>query len=326
MKRTHISLPVAFACVIYAFIACSKNDRDIYIDTDSQNHLTEPETFAGAVNIDSILGLETIAAVPYPNSGSFKCSIERIYKDSVLYNDKGPGSSSIVKVDKNPGAGKYYSWPQGLAIDSVTGSINVTASAGGYRYTVGFVKNGTRDTCLQNIIISGATYKDGIYVLANNDTLAYPYFNADPAGAAICDNSGDNDYQDNQGHGNGNHKCEFDAADPKGKKGRANSKHVKVRTISGAINLKKTQEEGAFGATVPVNGQGIMVPVYYKLQDKGNKTLQKVNVQVIYYDRQTDIPVSLVSYINRRKSRTESRALITPDGNPRPPLIVITRS
>ncbi|RYF96606.1 MAG: hypothetical protein EOO00_02295 [Chitinophagaceae bacterium] len=326
MKRTHISIPIAMAFVIYAFIACTKNNADQYIDTSSSTQLIEQETFAGPVNIDSILKMETIAAIPFPQSGSFNCQIGQLYHDSILYDQKGSSSSFVVKVNKNPGVGKYYSWPQGLAIDSVTGSINVTASTGGYRYIVGFVKSGSRDTCLQQILIAGATYKDGVYVLGNNDTLIYPYFNANPAGTAICDNSGDGDYQDNQGNGNGNHRCEFDAEDHQGKKGRANIKHVKVRTISGAINLRKTLEEGAFGTTTPANGQGIMVPVYYKLQDKGNKALQKVNVQLIYYNSQTEIPATLLSYIDRRKTRTESRALIAPDGNPRPPLIVITRS
>jgi hypothetical protein len=326
MKTTLLACPLILLFIAYNFSACSKGDHDEFVETAAAANLAEPETFPALANLDSILRLETIAPIPFPKSGSYRCNIERIYKDSLLFDEKGDGKEFIVKVDKKPGTGKFYSWPVGLSIDSITGSINVTNSQGGYRYTVGFVKAGTKDTCLQDIIISGATYKDGVYVLGNNDTLALPYFNGNPAAGAICDQSGDDDYQDNNGHGNGNDKCEFDAEDHQGKKGRANSKHVKVRTVSGAINLKKTLEEGAFGSANPSNGQGIMVPIYYKLNDKGQKALQKVNVQVLYFNSQNEIPLSLVDYINRRKVRSESRTLITPDGNPRPPLIVITRS
>ncbi|RYY09528.1 MAG: hypothetical protein EOO04_38255, partial [Chitinophagaceae bacterium] len=223
--------------ILYNFAGCRKT-TDEFIISDPLAYLAEPESFPVQVNLDSLLRLESGAPLVFPVSGTYNCLPRPLFKDSVLYNMSNGQKDFIVKVDNNPGKGKYYSWPQGLVIDSLSGSVNISASQSGYRYAVGFVRAGTRDTCLQNIIISGASYKDSVYVIGNDDTLAHPYFNADPNWQSICDASGDDDYQDENGHGNGNDKCEFDAEDNKGKKGRANSKHVKVRTISGVINLK----------------------------------------------------------------------------------------
>lgn len=302
---------------------CSKSDEEsVYAPLPF--NLSEPETFPGKVNLDSILQLEVIAPLPFPVSGKYNCSKPGLYRDSVFYNTGQGKSDFIVNSMVAPRSGKFFSWPMGLVIDSLTGSINVSASQPGYRYTVGFVKSGSRDTCLMDIVLAGASYKDQVYVLGQNDTLALPYFNGEPSGPSVCDASDDNDYPEKQGKGNS--KCEFDAEDAAGKHGRANEKNVKVRTISGIINLKKTLEEGAFGSASPSNGQGIIVPVYYKLNDRGAKALQKINVQLVYFDRKEDIPVSLLSYMGRKRYRLDNRYIISPNGNPRPPLIVITRS
>lgn len=275
------------------------------------------------INIDSLLRTETPGAVPLPVNG--RCINGPIYPDSLIYLRPDGGADYIIYPINNPGVGKYYSWPQGLRLDSLTGSINVSASETGLRYKIGFVKKGTTDTCIRTIILAGASYIDSIYVLGNNDTLAYPYFNADPRTSSICDASDDTDYPGIPGRGNGNNKCEFDAADTRGKKGNANQKKVKVRTISGVINLKKTFEEGAFGPN-PVNGQAITVPIYYELNDQSGMALQKVDVQLVYYHSRSEIPAALINYIQEKRTDIISLSLILPLGNPRPPIIVITRS
>jgi len=302
---------------------CSKSDEES-VYSPLPVDLSEPETFPFKVNLDSILQLEVIAPLPFPVSGKYNCAKPGLYHDSIFYNLGNAKSDFIVKSNVAPGSGKFFSWPMGLVIDSLTGSINVSASSPGYRYTVGYVKSGSRDTCLMDIVLAGASYKDQIYVLGQSDTLAFPYFNGEPSGPSPCDTSDDNDYPEKKGKGNS--KCEFDAEDAAGRHGRANKKNVKVRTISGIINLKKTLEEGAFGSSAPSNGQSIVVPVYYKLNDRGAKALQKINVQLLYFDRKEDIPVSLLSYMGRKRSRIDNRYIISPNGNPRPPLIVITRS
>lgn len=88
------------------------------------------------VNLDSLLRVETPASVPSPAKG-VHCPDGPKYKDSVIYIESKSGNY-IVRPINNPGAGKYYSWPQGMVLDSVTGSINVTKSETGLRYKIGF--------------------------------------------------------------------------------------------------------------------------------------------------------------------------------------------
>jgi hypothetical protein len=320
--KTKIDSYLASLLIVCAVVAGCNKDREIIVPVNEA--LEAPESFPGMISLDSLYALETIAEVPFPQSARYNCTAKPFFRDSVIYGKSGAPHNHIVRVDNNPGNGKFFSWPAGLAIDSITGSINVSASQGGFKYAVGFVKNGSKDTCLQNIIIAGASYLDGVYVIGNNDTIARPYFNGDPSGTIVCDASNDNDYPGNSG--NGNAKCEFDAADQHGKKGRANGKHVKVRTVSGEINLKRTLAEGAFGSTSPSNGQGIVVPVYYRLNDKGGKALQKISVQIVFFDSKDDIPTTLLAYIARKRVQAQTKSLIFPSGTPRPPLIVITRS
>ena len=76
--------------------------------------------------------------------------------------------------------GTYLSWPDGLKMNAGTGAINLTKSETGQRYSVAFVKSGTTDTCMSQLIVAGAAYMDSVYVLSESDTTAKPYFNANP--------------------------------------------------------------------------------------------------------------------------------------------------
>ena len=108
------------------------------------------------------------------------CSYSPDYGDTLIYPQPTTTQDYIVVPINNPGTGRYFSWPEGMVIDSATGAINITKSETGERYAIGFVKEGTTDTCVQTLIIAGASYMDSVYVLANNATKAVPYFNANP--------------------------------------------------------------------------------------------------------------------------------------------------
>lgn len=238
---------------------------------------------------------------------------------------RGPGNDHIISPLNAPGVGKYISWPQGLQLDSVTGAINVTKSETGARYMVGFVKNGTNDTCSREIILAGITYLDNIYVLSQNDTLAQPYFNADPSLNAVCDPNTDNTPSGNQ--------CEFDDGEdddngngqgdepPAGQ--RANDQHVKVRTTNGVINLKRSFEEGAFGPN-PKNGARKDVTIYYRLNDCSNKALQKITIRLLYYEKRSDVPQALANDVAARRNDFFFSRYISSPLAPRPPQIIVT--
>jgi hypothetical protein len=248
---------------------------------------------------------------------------------------RGPNNDHKIKPKNDPGTGLYYAWPAGLEIDHTTGEINVTKSETGARYIIGFVRNGGTDTCLTDITIGGVTYVDSVYVLGNNDTLALPHFNANPIPTSICDASDDTDYPGNSsGSGGGNEKCEFDdgsdddnangTADEPPPGQRANDQKVRVRTLSGIINLKKTLDEGAFGPN-PKNGDSKEVTIYYRLNDCSVKALQKIKVNLIYYEKKSDIPAEVLNDVRIKRTSFMEARIIAPDGKPRPPQIFVTR-
>ena len=267
------------------------------------------------------------------------CPNAPFYGDSILTGEYKKKKPLIKKVLNNPGEGIYFAKPTGLDIDRSTGAINVGNSEGGVRYTVGFIRASTNDTCFTTVIISGISYVDSIYVLSLNDTLAKPYYNARPKINVPCDNSDDSDYpHTGGGKGKGNDKCEYDDDEDKDKKNdndndyedepppgqTANEQKVRVRTISGIINLKKTLAEGAFGKN-PVNGTSKEVMIYYRLNDGSKKSLKKVKVKLLYYDKKSDVPEHIVKEIKKKRKEFLTETPLIAYEKPRPPLIVITR-
>jgi hypothetical protein len=238
------------------------------------------------------------------------------FGDSIVYLKPKTGGDFFVNPVNNIGLdGTYISWPEGLKINRITGAINLSQSETGVRYNVAFIKKGTTDTCVSQLIVGGITYLDAIYDLNQNDTLAKPMFNADPYGASVCDASDDIDYPDN--NGNGNSKCVFDDDSP-GQ--RANGQKLRVRTKSGIINLKKSVEDGLFGKN-PKNGTSKMVQIRYKLNDASQKAAQKIVVQVVYYDNVSSIPYAMQKEIAGKRANMFNYKIVK--GKPRPPFLII---
>jgi hypothetical protein len=307
-NKVHTSL-LAFTTLLLVFFACSKSKIT-----------------------------QEVKSIPFPDEIELnQCTLAPDYGSKIICPQwRGPNSDYKIKPKNDPGPGLYYAWPEGLIIDPATGEINVTKSETGARYVIGFVPTGGNDTCLTDITIGGVTYVDSVYVMAVNDTLALPHFDANPIPTSLCDASDDTDYPGNNGNGNGggNTKCEFDdgsdddngngTADEPPPGQRANDQKVRVRTISGIINLKKTLDEGAFGAN-PKNGDKKQVTVYYRLNDCSQKALQKIKVDLIYYEKKSDIPVQLLNETRVKRNNFMEARIIDPNGKPRPPQIFVTR-
>lgn len=306
-NKLHIRLAIAFAALLVIF-ACSKSKTT-----------------------------EDAKTAPFPSQVTLNnCLIAPDYGSSVICPAwRGPNNDHKIKPKNDPGPGKYYAWPQGLVIDQNSGEINVTKSETGARYIIGFVKTGNTDTCFTELVVAGVTYVDSVYVLESNDTLALPHFNANPSPTSVCDASDDTDYPGNgSNNGGGNDKCEFDdgsdddngngAADEPPSGQRANDQKVRVRTVSGIINLKKTLADGAFGSN-PKNGDSKEVTIYYRLNDCSVKALQKIKVNLTYYEKKSDIPVTLMNDVRTHRTAFMEARIIAPDGKPRPPQIFVTR-
>jgi hypothetical protein len=280
---------------------------------------------------------EDSSSIPFPNEVVLNACLNAPDwgSSTICPQFRGPNNDHKIKPKNDPGVGKYYSWPLGLVLNENTGEINVTKSETGARYIIGFIRAGSTDTCLTEMVIAGVTYVDSVYVLSSNDTLALPHFNANPLPTSICDASDDTDYPgNNSGSGGGNAKCEFDdgsdddnangAADEPPAGQRANDQQVRVRTLSGVINLKKTLADGAFGLN-PQNGDSKEVTIYYRLNDCSVKALQKIKVNLIYYEKKSDIPAQLLEEVRGHRNAFMQARIIDPNGKPRPPQIFVTR-
>jgi hypothetical protein len=290
-------LPLLTFVLLLVSIACNKGNSPDHTDNDQDNE--------EVINANTPLSVNAATCPNAPN-----------YGDSIIFTQPKTGGDIFAEPINNIGiTGTYLSWPEGLRLNRTTGAINVSQSETGVRYNIAFIKKGTTDTCVSQLILGGITYLDHIYVLDQNDTLAKPIFNANPFGPSICDDSDDTDYPDN--NGTGNNKCVFDDASPGSK---ANDQKLRVRTKSGIINLKKSVADGLFGANVK-NGDFKMVPIQYKLNDASSRAIQTVTVQVMYFDKLSSIPTPLQVEISTKNFSMFSYQVV--NGKPRPPLIII---
>jgi hypothetical protein len=255
-----------------------------------------------APNYQDTLVIEKVdSMIPLPQTGIVQCLESPNYGDSIIYPQPTNNGQDYIINAVNPGTGSYLSWPKGLILDKTTGAINVTKSETGIRFTIGFVKAGSTDTCLETVILAGSSYIDSIYVLSSNDTLAAPYFNANPYAASACQT------------GNG---CAFDISGKASKTGMSINKHT------GAITLKDYKK--IFGPT-PFNGEMVLVPIDYSINDNSNNAIQQLTVAMVYFDRKSNIPQDVLEYIRLKRANILQDVLIDVANNPRPPLVVITR-
>ena len=284
-------------------ISCRKSATEIV----SQGSTTTPpkDTIPVVTKTDTA----SVLVTPFPQAPVTGCSYSPDYGDSIIFPQPVTGSDYIVRPINNPPAGKYYAWPLGMVIDSVTGAIDVTQSQTGMRYAIGFVKSGGTDTCLSTLIIGGADYMDSVYVLANGATTAAPYYDANAALSNVC-------------AGNG---CTFDVT------GSAAKQKVIIDKNTGVIDLTKTLNGtsllglgGAFGL-LPADGSTITTTIYYKLNDASNQALQHIDVQIAYYTTKNIINSGLLGSLTNKLDNILSGNLITLGANPRPPLIIIVR-
>jgi len=291
MKRNLLTGSLILISVLLFTTACKKSS----IITSSVPGGNSPH--------DTTLAVQT---VPYPANPVPECGNAPDYGDSIVFTQPANSSDYYVYPQNNQGIdGTYLAWPSGLNLNSKTGAIDLTKSETGQRYEVAFVRNGTTDTCMSQLIVAGAAYMDSVYVLAVSYTTAKPYFNANPYGPPVC--------QGTQGKG-----CQFDYNN------YAHNQGIEIDQNTGFINLQKTMKNSLFGL-IPINGTTVMTTIYYKLNDNSNYAPQKIQLQLMFYNHKSDIPSSLLSNVTNKLLNTLSNLLISTTPSTRPPIIIITR-
>ena len=294
---------VAALTLLFSFAACHKAITDASTQTTASTN-RDPDT---PVETDKA-GRTHVTYPLHPLTGCFPAPL---YGDTILYPQPTGGADNIVSIVNDPGRGHYFSWPAGLSLNEHTGAINLSKSETGQRYAIGFVKDGTQDTCLSTLIIGGADYMDSVYVLGNGATIANPYFDANAYQASDCSGPG------NSGH------CAFDV------NGSATGQGIFIDKFSGEIDLEKTLNGdrnivGAFGSA-PVNGAVVNATITYSLKKHSNSAPQSITVTLKYYDSMSQVDPAIVAAIQMRLLNIMSGNLISYYTNPRPPLIVIVR-
>jgi len=293
MKRT---LPIGLAILLsgcFCAISCKKSEDAVPVNTNVSRQDTTLTTVNTTVH-------------PYPVTPTQECVYLPNYGDSIVYPKPASGNFYVSPQNTQGIQGTYISWPGGLIINATTGTINVTLSQTGQRFDIGFIQYGTTDTCISQVIIAGTAYVDSIYVLAQGNPTSAPYFNANPNIPSPCQNSG---------KGNG---CQFDYFDFAKKQG------FDVNKQTGIINLQKTSNN-IFGKN-PINGATVNTTIFYKLNDNSNYAPQQIPLQMIYYNRRSDIPPALLATITARRNSAINNQLLTKGPSPtRPPIVIITR-
>ncbi len=305
-KNTHL-YSLLFLAICLTVLACQKSlSRAGAGPTGQTQDSTQlPQDTVPVKKPDSVA-----TTPPYPQTAVTGCAYAPNYGDSIIFPQPATSQDYIVHPTNDPGPGKYFSWPIGLVIDSLTGAIDVTKSETGMRYAIGFVKSGTNDTCLNTLIIGGAAYMDSIYVLSDGATTAVPYYDANAYMAAACSS------------GSG---CAFDVT------GSATNARVVIDKSTGVIDLEKTLNGtsllgGVFGL-LPLNGvKSAVIPIYYRINDASNSALQHIDVQFEYYYSKSQMNPGLIIGLLTKLDNILTGNLISTTSNPRPPLIFIVRS
>lgn len=264
---------------------------------DSTGHADSAHATVGTVN------------VPYPITPLLGCNYSPDYGDSIVFPQPANGQDYVIFPVNNQGVdGTYLSWPGGLVLNAQTGAIDLTKSETGARYDIGFVKVGTTDTCLSQLIIAGAAYMDSVYVLSQNEIYADPYFNANPDAPSVCSGS------------SGGPGCQFDYNNA------AKNQGVVIDNHTGIIDLQNTMKNSLFGL-LPIDGTTVNTTIYYKLDDNSNYAPQKIGLKLMFYNKKSNIPPSILGTITNNLLNTLQDLLLgRSSSSPRPPLIIITRN
>lgn len=255
-----------------------------------------------------------------PNERNLNAICEAFsYSDTVFYINDGASYKILPLQNLN---GIFSSIPEGLALDSLTGEIDINASETGLRYRVSFSPANSDQSCELDIVISGVNYLDKIYVIDQQERIAFPVFNGDSSGVSPCPEDDDDDDDDD---------CKFDEDGPDGTD--LSDIGIEVSASTGEIDLEQTILNSAFGIN-PANGAILDATMYYRLNDSSLKALNSIAIRLFYFETLTDVPQSLIdeiedknkqilrvntpnSYINARLAQDNLSV------KPRPPYLII---
>jgi hypothetical protein len=228
------------------------------------------------------------------NNKNVKCNLIA-YKDTLFFVENFKGSDlKINPLVRNKG--EYGAYPEGLELNKSNGEINITKSESGLKYSVFFVPDKTQDTCFTYLTISGVDYASKIYLIDKNDKVASPIYNNNPLLPIPGVNSGKTEFDDGDDDDNGDGTADEPLAGqeviPQG---------LDISKIDGKIKLDNSLKKGLFG-TNPKSGSNKKLKLFYRLDDKSGKGLNKIELEFHYYEKESEVPKSLKDKILENQS------------------------
>jgi hypothetical protein len=223
-----------------------------------------------------------------PRDNSVHSSVSRLsYGEKTFFVDQNNGDKNISPISTPDVEGHFTSIPAGLALNRISGVINLEKSQSGQPYKIFYVnKRGVLIDSFR-IVISGLDYVDGIYnskeVKSKFGQKANAIYSGDeskpiPSNFLNSFVASVNDKDDDSGDVTG----------------------LSINPRDGSLDLKRSMDEGFFGKS-PGNGAYKELVVKYRLGDKSGRKLNKQKIRLFYFENESRIPESLHSILKDRK-------------------------
>lgn len=223
------------------------------------------------------------------------------YGDSIFYLR----SSDYYISPVSNVAGTYSAFPEGLELEPSTGRIRIGLgkSETGMRYKIRFTSStGKKDSTM--IVVAGVNYFDKYYNIPQNDSIAYPLYNASynktlPAGSFTADND-----------------------------------KVAINPQNGQINLKQTWRNGFANDLNPADPWK-EIKIEYRLNDASNMADNEIRILLYYYNNMGEIAQEIKDIVKAHETmllgiqpiasgNISAHRVMGPSAlKPRPPCVII---
>lgn len=264
-----------------------------------------------SLSISSLLLLTHCSKKDSTTPGPPISSARLSYGDSIFYLK----NSTYTISPTTAGTGTYAAYPDNLLIDPNTGKITVAVNGNdgnsqtGLWYKIMFTSAATKETDSTFILLSGLTYVDKFYQLAQNDSIIYPIYNADPTKAI-----------------------------PKGNYDIQHDNTFAINPANGQINILECMRRGYF--TKPADNMGWKkTTIKYAINDKSGGATNSIDIVLYYYHTLAEVPSNVSNLMQAHQSMTlgmRTTAIPSTQGKidtnlpsdlslskPRPPCVVI---
>jgi hypothetical protein len=268
MKKAYLFLIITLVAWMFA---CNPNLNNDDVSPDDNNTSSNPQ------NTNNQTSTQT-------NSTKGNCNLIA-YKDTLFFLENLKDDLKINPLVKRDG--EYGAFPEGLEINESHGEINISKSESGLRYIVFFIPKNSKDTCFTHLAISGVDYLSKIYLLDKGEKIAAPIYNNNPSFGIPGVNTKTSEFDDDEDDDNGNGSLDEPLPGQ-----QVIAQGLDISKIDGKIILDNSLRKGLLG-TSPKNGSTKKLKLFYRLDDKSGKALNKIELEFHYFEKESDVPKSL---------------------------------